>query len=237
MEYKYIKFGKNFIVDDGKTLDFYKSFLKENSHFFDYVKFLNGSAILLPNLKKKINLLKKYKKKAFCGGTLFEKFYFKKKLNDYFKFLDQNKFEAIEISSGTINVPLEDRISFVKKLSKKFTIFFEIGSKVHDLSDETWLKEIEIAFSVGTDFIILEGRLANNKGIYKSDGSLNNVLIEKIIKKFNKKKIFFEASSVDAQISLLKKFGKDINIGNIFFEDVIKLETIRNSLKSETFYL
>ena len=73
------KKGKFFLVDQGMTLDGYKSYLKENAHFFEFLKFLNGSALFLSNLKKKVNLLKSYKVKAFCGGLYLKNFFMKKK--------------------------------------------------------------------------------------------------------------------------------------------------------------
>ena len=57
-----------------------------------------------------------------------------------------------------------------------------------------------------------------------------------LINEFGKERIFFEASNVKSQTELFKEFGKDINLGNIHTNDIILVETIRNSLKSETFF-
>jgi len=230
------KKGKFFLVDQGMTLDGYKSYLKENAHFFEFLKFLNGSALFLSNLKKKVNLLKSYKVKAFCGGTLFEKFFYEKKIKKYLKFLDDKNFQAIEISSGTVDISIKDRIKIIKNLPKEYTVFCEIGSKSKKFSEKRWFEEIDAMLNTSANFIILEGRLSNNAGIYNLDGTLQFNLIKKIINEFGKERIFFEASNVKSQTELFKEFGKDINLGNIHTNDIILVETIRNSLKSETFF-
>ena len=44
----------------------------------------------------------------------------------------------------------------------------------------------------------------------------------------------FEAPQKDQQVHLLKRFGADVNLGNIAPADVLPLETMRLGLRSDT---
>ena len=47
-------------------------------------------------------------------------------------------------------------------------------------------------------------------------------------------KILFEAPRKDQQVWFVRRFGPDVNLGNITPEDVLSLETIRVGLRSDT---
>ena len=46
--------------------------------------------------------------------------------------------------------------------------------------------------------------------------------------------ILFEAPRRDQQVWFVRRFGPDVNLGNIVPEDVLSLETIRVGLRSDT---
>lgn len=233
------KEGNTFCIDDGYSLEELKIFLKEKSPYVDYVKFVNGTSILTQNLAKKINLYRKNKIECFPGGTLFEKFFSKNLINEYFDFLIENKFKYIEISDGTIDIPIKKKIDLIKKSKKKFKVFCEIGSKDinQNLTSDWWIKQISEILQAGCDYVILEGRMTADVGIYNRDGSLKINLIEQLVKKFSKEKIFFEAPNSKAQIDLINFFGPNVNLGNVPLRDATSLEVKRCGLKSETFFL
>ncbi len=49
----------------------------------------------------------------YFGGTLFEKFYSQNKLEEYFAYLKDYRINMLEISTGTVDIPVEERVSIV----------------------------------------------------------------------------------------------------------------------------
>ena len=46
--------------------------------------------------------------------------------------------------------------------------------------------------------------------------------------------ILFEAPRMDQQVWFIRRFGVDVNLGNIIPEEVLSLETMRVGLRSDT---
>ena len=71
------------VIDGGTPFENFKSYIKSYHSFVSYVKFGWGSSIIDPEIKDKINLLNQFEINFNPGGTLFEYFYSKGKLNEY----------------------------------------------------------------------------------------------------------------------------------------------------------
>jgi phosphosulfolactate synthase len=59
-------------------------------------------------------------------------------------------------------------------------------------------------------------------------------LIDEIAHAIEPERILFEAPQKDQQVWFVRRFGPDVNLGNIAPEDVLSLETIRLGLRSDT---
>jgi phosphosulfolactate synthase len=214
-----------------------ESILTDYSDFIDIAKFGVGTALVTPNLKQKIKLYKDYNVIPYFGGTLFEKFYGKNKLESYLNFLNENDINHIEVSTGTIDIPLEERVELVKTLSQNFIVFTEVGSKddTKITPPSVWIKEINELHSAGAEYVITEGRNSGTAGIYRSTGELRTGLIEDIISNCDDSKIIFEAPTPKSQMYFINKLGSNVNLGNVNPNDVLLLETQRMGLRSETF--
>ncbi|HOK22400.1 MAG TPA: phosphosulfolactate synthase, partial [Bacteroidales bacterium] len=58
----------------------------------------------------------------------------------------------------------------------------------------------------------------------------------KIKKELSPDKIIFEAPQKNQQIFFIKEFGSNVNLGNVAYQDVIALETLRLGLRGDTFF-
>ena len=214
-----------------------ESILTDYGDFIDIAKFGVGTALVTPNLKRKIKLYKDYDIIPYFGGTLFEKFYSQNKLESYLTFLTENGINHIEISTGTIDISLDKRIELVKELSKQFVVFTEVGSKdaTKITPPSVWMREINELHSAGASYVITEGRNSGTAGIYRSTGELRTGLIEDIISNCDVSKIIFEAPTPKNQMYFINKLGANVNLGNVNPKDVLLLETQRMGLRSETF--
>lgn len=216
-----------------------ESILCEHSDFVDFAKFGVGTAYFAPRLKKKVEIYQSHNIHPYFGGTLFEKFYAQGKLNDFLAFMDQNGVRHLEISTGTIDIDLKERIELTKELSKRYTVLTEVGTKDADeiMPPSKWIYEINSLFDAGAAYIITEGRNSGTAGIFRPSGELRSGLIEDIISNCDVSKLIFEAPIPKAQMFFINKVGCNVNLGNVSPHDLLLLETQRQALRSETFFL
>nr|WP_295972193.1 phosphosulfolactate synthase [uncultured Bacillus sp.] len=232
-------YGITSIIDLGTSIGELTHILEDYHPFIDIAKIGIGSAYLTPFLQKKINLYKKYNIKPYCGGTLFEKCYFQKKLPEYLKSLTNLGIEWVEVSNGTLNIPLEERLRMIMQIKKDFRVIAEVGSKdiVNDLSVSEWINEMKQLLDAGSDYVITEGRNSGTFGIYEQTGRVKSEMISQMVKEIDYKKIIFEAPTPRQQMYFIRTLGANVNIGNVKMSDILVLETQRSGLRSETFFM
>ncbi len=232
-------YGLTSIIDLGTPIGVLKNSLFEYSDLIDIAKIGIGSAYVAPNIKKKIDLYKEYQIKPYCGGTLFEKCYYQNKVSDYLKYLRNLGIEWIEISNGTFDISLEERLLLISQLKDEFHVIAEVGSK--DTSKEMpisdWKYEIQLLLQAGCEYVITEGRDSGTSGIYEKNGEMKSDLISELLNVFDNKRIIFEAPTPKQQMRFINQIGPNVNLGNVKLEDILILESQRRGLRSETFFL
>lgn len=231
--------GITAITDVGVPLDTLTNVLKSYSAFLDIAKFGVGSAYIEPKLREKLAVYKSHDVECYFGGTLFEKFYSSEATDDYIKFLRDFDIDSLEISCGTIDIALPDRVDLVKKFKDSGfkSIFAEVGSKDVDsiMAPYEWVDEINSLLEAGCDYVITEGRDSASAGIYRPNGEMREGLLKEIIANTPKEKIIFEAPKGKGQMMFIKMIGSNVNLGNVSIHDLLLLETQRNALRYETF--
>ena len=232
-------YGLTSIMDLGTPLGELKHILSDYSYIIDIAKIGIGSGYVTPNLKKKIDLYQEYQIKPYCGGTLFEKCYYQNKIPEYLGFLRHLGIEWIEISNGTLDIPIQERLKLINRLVKEFHVIAEVGSKDIgiDMPISAWREEISLFLEAGCDYVITEGRDSGTAGIYERDGNVRSNLIRELLENLDSKKIIFEAPSSKQQMYFINEIGPNVNLGNVKLDDVLVLEAQRCGLRSETFYM
>lgn len=232
-------YGLTSIIDLGTPKGELNTFLSEYHHIIDIAKMGIGSAYITPNLKQKIELYKNYGIKPYCGGTLFEKCYYQNKLPDYLARLKELGIEWVEVSNGTLDISLRERLNVIEYIKKDFHVIAEVGSKDSnkEMPISKWKEEISLLLEAGSDYVITEGRDSGTSGIYKKNGNVKDNLIKELIQDLDSKKIIFEAPTPKHQMYFIKEIGPNVNLGNVKLQDVLVLESQRCGLRSETFYL
>ncbi|MCJ8008810.1 phosphosulfolactate synthase [Lederbergia wuyishanensis] len=232
-------YGLTSIIDTGISYGELKNMLKDYGHFIDVAKLGMGSAYITPNLKDKIDLYKEFNITPYCGGTLFEKSYFQNKVSEYSNYLKGLGIDWIEVSTGTINIPLQERLNLISLLVKDFHVIAEVGSKdIHNqMSVSEWKNEIKLLLDAGCNYVITEGRDSGTAGIYDQNGNIKTNLISYLLEDLDYKKIIFEAPTPKQQMFFINEIGSNVNLGNVKLNDVLVLETQRRGLRCETFYI
>ncbi|MEH7180291.1 phosphosulfolactate synthase [Neobacillus vireti] len=232
-------YGLTSVIDFGTPIGELKNILSDYGYIIDIAKIGIGSAYITRNIEKKIELYKQYQIKPYCGGTLFEKCFYQNKIPEYLSFLRNLGIEWIEISNGTLDIPLQKRLQLISKIKKNFHVIAEVGSKdsTIEMSILDWKEEICLLLNAGCDYVITEGRDSGTSGIYERSGTIKSNLIQELVKDIDTKKIIFEAPTSKQQMYFIKEIGTNVNLGNVKLQDVLVLETQRCGLRSETFYL
>lgn len=232
-------FGITSIVDFGIPLRELENILSDYWHIIDIAKLGIGSAYVTPNVKKKIDLYKKYDIHPYCGGTLFEKAYYQNKLAEYTDYLEELGIEWIEISNGTIDIPLNERLNLVNQLKTDFNVIAEVGSKDANkhMSTSDWVDEVRSLLEAGCQYVITEGRDSGTSGIYDKSGLIKSDLVNELLKEIDCNKVIFEAPLPKHQMYFINEIGPNVNLGNVKLSDVLILEAQRCGLRCETFFL
>jgi phosphosulfolactate synthase len=232
-------YGLTSIADFGTPMGELRNILADYSHIIDIAKIGIGSAYVTPNLKKKVDLYKEYQIKPYCGGTLFEKCYYQNKISEYITYLRNLGIEWVEVSNGTLDIPLEKRLEIIAMLKDDFHVIAEVGSKdtEKEMSIHEWREEINQLLDTGCEYVITEGRDSGTAGIYESSGCIRSDLISELVKDLDQNKIIFEAPTPKHQMYFIRELGPNVNLGNVKLTDVLMLEAQRCGLRSETFYL
>ncbi|WP_121613364.1 phosphosulfolactate synthase [Mesobacillus foraminis] len=233
------RYGLTSIADFGTPFGQLKNILDDYGQIIDIAKIGIGSAYVTPNLQRKIDLYKEHGIKPYCGGTLFEKCYQQNKIPEYLSCLRSLGIEWVEVSNGTLDIPLKNRLEIIAKAREHFHVIAEVGSKDSSLEMciSEWKEEMNQFLEAGCEYVITEGRDSGTSGIYEKGGSVKSDLISELIKDIDTKRIIFEAPTPKHQMFFINTIGANVNLGNVKLEDVLILESQRCGLRSETFYL
>lgn len=231
------KQGITSIHDVSLTIREMGSILDDYGDYLDIAKFGVGTAYLTPKLEEKIALYKQYNVKPYFGGTLFEMFFSQNKLDEYLKYLQKLSINVIEVSVGTISIPLETRKSLIRELTGDFEVFAEVGSKDTDkiMPPSEWLEEIDGLMNAGAQYVITEGRDSATSGVFRPSREIRTGLIDDILHYCDVSRLIFEAPTSSSQMYFINLVGPNVNLGNIRPADLLLLETQRVGLRYETF--
>lgn len=230
--------GQTMMMDKGLSVREAENFIESAGEYTDYVKFGFGTSIITNRLEDKLKLYKEANIRPYFGGTLFEAFIIRGMFDDYRKYIDKFGLELAEVSDGSMVIPHDEKLKYIEELSKQVTVLSEVGSKVKgvNIAPEDWVNMMKAELDAGAYKVIAESRESGTIGIYNADGSVNEVLINKITNSVKGSDIIWEAPNGKQQIWFIKIFGPDVNLGNIAPNIVIPLETLRLGLRGDTFF-
>lgn len=230
--------GLTMVIDKGLCVNGAKSLVYAGSEYIDFVKFGFGTALISPNIEEKLQTYREAQIIPYFGGTLFELFIARNKYDDFVKFNKKYNMTHVEVSDGSFDIPHPKKLEYIKELAKDFTVLSEVGSKKADVvySNAEWLSMMESELEAGSWKVIAEARESGTIGIYNSDGSSNNDLIETLSQHIDPCKIMWEAPLKPQQAMFIKTMGYDVNLGNISTNEVIALEALRLGLRGDTFF-
>jgi phosphosulfolactate synthase len=228
--------GLTHVIDKGLNLRDIEGLFDTAGEYVDIVKLGWGTSYVTRNLEKKIALYRSFETPVVCGGTLFEAVVARGKLDEYRNWLVENRFSHVEVSDGTVDLPRERKLELVAEFARDFVVMSEVGSKDADVvyAPYQWVEWMKEELDAGAWKVITEGREGGTAGIYRPNGEMRVGLIDEIVHEIELDDIIFEAPTKSSQGLFVRKFGPEVNLGNIPPEEVIPLETLRLGLRADT---
>jgi phosphosulfolactate synthase len=228
--------GLTHVIDKGLNLREIEGLFDTAGDYVDIVKLGWGTSYVTQNLEKKIALYRSLQSPVVCGGTLFEAAVALGKLDEYRRWLSENRFSHVEISDGVIELPRERKLELIADLARDFVVLSEVGSKDAEVvfPPYQWVEWIREELDAGAWKVITEGREGGTAGIYRPTGEMRTGLIDEIAHSIEFGDVIFEAPTKSAQAWFVKHFGPEVNLGNIPPDEVIPLETLRLGLRADT---
>ncbi len=204
--------------------------------FIDIVKFGWGTSYITSDLAQKIEIYQSNDIPVCFGGTLLEVVVRQNRMDEYIHQMRELGITHVEVSDGTIAMREEDKLALLRRLARDFTVLSEVGSKDADvvIAPYKWVDLIKRELDAGAWKVITEGRESGTVGVYQSSGQVKEGLIDEIVSAISAENLLFEAPVKQQQVWFIKKFGSNVNLGNIPPDEVIPCETLRLGIRSDT---
>lgn len=234
--------GITSLIDNGVPTRQFIDVISSTPELIDVVKFGWCTAMVTKDLDQKIQCLLDHHIEFYFGGTLFEKALSQNKLSEFRAFVKKHHCGIVEISDGTLTIPMKEKARHIADFAKEFHVLSEVGKKdIHEADNmpvSRWVDEILSDLEAGAEKVILESRESGMSGICDASGNLRAGLVDGISSsRFRMSDSIWEAPTKKLQTTLISTFGPNVNLGNIAFGDVIALETLRLGVRSDTFHL
>jgi phosphosulfolactate synthase len=232
--------GLTLAIDNGLPIGLLKDYFESCGVYIDIIKLGWGTSVVTPALKQKIELCNTFDVPVYFGGTLFEIAYLNDQVEEYLDWLDECGVSIVEVSDGSVDMPRKVKLDFIHRISKRFQVLSEYGSKDEKKSSPPahWVQCIKAELEAGATKVIAEGRESGTVGLYQGNGEVRTGLVQELMESgipFNK--LIFEAPLRPQQVWFIENYGVETNFANIAPSDVIGLETFRRGLRADTIFL
>lgn len=230
--------GITLVLDKGLSVRQAEDFCEAGSNYIDIVKLGWGTSYVTQNLENKLAIYADANIPVYLGGTLFEAYMLRDQLDAYRKLLDHFDIEHVEVSNGTIWLSDQRKLDIIHELSQEYTVLSEVGSKNPNdiIPPYKWVKMIQNELKAGAWKIICEARESGTVGVFRPNGEVRSGLIDEIADQIAVENLIFEAPKKEQQVWFIKKFGSNVNLGNIQPFEVIPVETLRLGLRGDTLF-
>jgi phosphosulfolactate synthase len=228
--------GITHVIDTGLSTEAARGLMESAGEYADIVRLGWGSAYVTRDLDAKLAVYREAGVPVMLGGTLTELAWQTGRVDGLRAWLTELGIEHVEVSSGTVPIPSEEKLALIRALAEDFVVFAEVGEKDPDalLAPYRWVEMIREALDAGAVQVICEGRATGDAGMYRRDGEARTGLIDEIAHEIDPGRLIFEAPKKHQQVWFIRHFGPNVNLGNVLPEDLVSLETLRLGLRADT---
>lgn len=231
--------GITHVIDAGLSTFAADGLMAAAADYVDLVRLGWGSAYVTRDLAEKVDRYRGHGVPVMLGGTLTELAWLHGKIDELTGWLRELEIAHVEVSSGTVAIPPEEKTALIRTLAGEFEVFAEVGEKDPRalLAPYRWVTMIREALDAGAHRVVCEGRATGDAGMYRPDGEPRTGLIDEVVHEVDAERLIFEAPRKDQQVWFIEHMGTNVNLGNVRPDDVISLETLRLGLRADTLNL
>ena len=234
--------GMTMVIDTCMGPQMLQDMLLVSNKYIDHWKCSYGVSAVMPAdiLRQMLDTLNQYNINTFPGGTLLEAAIIQKNCQSYMLRAKEIGFRSVEISDGTITLPIKRRRNAILcALDNGLIPITEVGKKdpAKQPSPEEVADLILQDLYFGAEYVIVDARESGCAiGIFDQDGGLKLEIFQKILSLVGQKteKIIWEAHLKKQQAALIEQMGPNVNLGNVSPMDVLSLESLRLGLQYES---
>jgi phosphosulfolactate synthase len=229
--------GITHVLDRGLSIAEVDGLVEVAGAAVDIVKLGWGTALATENLEAKLARYREHGIPVVLGGSLTELAIAQGRLERLVDWVKELGLVHFEISDGTIALEHTRKLELIGRLARDFIVLSEVGSK-----DDTgaitppylWVEQMRQELAAGAWKVIAEGRESGTAGIFRPNGEVREGLIDEIVHEVDPASILFDAPRKDQQVWFVRRFGAEVNLGNVPAGEVLALETLRLGLRSDT---
>lgn len=228
--------GLTHVLDTGVTAATAADVLAGAGPYIDIWKTGWGTAYVDAAVTDKLAVLRRHRVATCLGGTMLEIAWSHGVVDACLDWAAGVGFTHVEVSRGTMPMGVDDKRDLVRRASGRFTVLTEVGTKdPDDLPDPgAWRDEAVADRDAGAALVVAEGRASGTVGIYDAHGRPRDAVVEALVEGIGVDQVVFEAPRTAQQAWFVRRFGPDVNLGNVATGDVLGVETLRLGLRSDT---
>jgi phosphosulfolactate synthase len=229
--------GLTHVLDKGMPVSDTARLLDVCGEYVDVWKFGWGTAYLDPGLAAKLDVLRDHDVLACTGGTLLEVAWQQDVVEQYLLWAAHLGFPCVEVSCGVARMRPEDKHELIEAVGARFVVLGEIGSKDPSavVSATEWAAAAAADRAAGATWVVTEGRESGTVGLFSPSGDVRADVVGAVVDAVGVDRTVFEAPRKEQQAWLIRRFGPDVNLGNIAPSEVLGLEALRLGLRADTF--
>ncbi len=228
--------GVTHVLDKGMPAGEVEALLRVCGAYIDVWKFGWGTAYLDPGLEDKLALLDGLGVLACAGGTLLEVAWQQGVEDDYLDWAAATGFPCVEVSCGAVSMSAAQKRSLIEKAADRFIVLGEIGAKdpLVEVVPLRWALAAQADLAAGATWVVTEGRESGTVGLFDQAGEVRVEVVDAVVAAIGVDACLFEAPRKDQQAWLIRRFGPDVNLGNVSPAEVLALEALRLGLRADT---
>ncbi len=228
--------GLTHVLDPGTGAAGAADVLAGGSRHIDIWKVGWGTAYVDRALPAKLALLAEHRVPACLGGTLLEIAWAQGRAEECLAWAGELGFGHVEVSRGTVSMTLEQKRALIRRAARDFTVLAEVGSKApgEHFAARQWPLEVMSDLDAGATLVVTEGRQTGTVGTFDEAGRVRPDVVEAVVASVGVQRVLFEAPRAAQQAWFIRRFGPEVNLGNVALGDVLSVETLRLGLRSDT---
>lgn len=228
--------GLTHVLDPGVSPAAAADLLAGTGGIVDIWKLGWGTAYVDPRLPEKLAVLDAHGVASCLGGTLLEIAWAQGVAQECLAWAYEAGFRHVEVSRGTVPMTVADKHDLVRRAADRFAVLTEVGAKDPDQQHtlEQWGAEAAADRDAGAHLVVAEGRQSGTVGIFDASGEVREEVVDALVDAVGVGRVVFEAPRAHQQAWFVRRFGPDVNLGNVALDDVLGLETLRLGLRSDT---